>query len=324
MVLEAPKTIDSKRFKWCMTRSVAFFDPSPNTPTAAPSRRRLVLTAEKGTEMTQRSISARTVAAAGRLALLCVAIPLNAADLPPLFSQPLHLVRRISDPISASVVIVDEYCAGNLIVSVRGAQVVITDYGKQVITEIDRNAGTYSITSFEQLARSQSSKVSASSARREEWKTSSVVKRVASTGRTLDTVDASRRDVRLTVGTDPQLRLSRAAVEALIGASFPNRRAPEHDAILDAAAGGSRLRIAGSDDSYASSDYALPSEQTITWNVEGESVTMRSSVAAITADLPPADLMTIDPRWQRVESRRIRAAKELDELDRLPGREKQQ
>lgn len=264
------------------------------------------------------------VVAVGRLALLCAAGQMLAAEPPPLFSQPLHLVRRSSDPVSASVAVVDEYCAGNLIVSVRGAHVVITDYGRQTITGIDRNAGTYSITSFDQIARSQSLKGAVSATASGAWKTSSVEKRVASTGRILDTVDSSLQGIRLTVGTDPKVRLSRAAVEALIGASYPNRRAPEHAAILDAAAGGSRMRIAGSDDSSEVSDYALPSEQTITWEVEGELVTMQTIVVSITADLPPADLMTIDPRWQRVESRRIRAAKELDELDRLPGREKQQ
>lgn len=241
-------------------------------------------------------------------------------DDPPLFSQPLHLLRRVDDPISASSVIIDEYCAGNVVVSVRGALVVITDYGKQQITEIDRNAGTYSISSFDEIARAlprppEKSRTAAAP------KASLPQRRAGVSGRTLDVVEVTVDDASLTIGVDPQVRISRAAVEALIGAAYPNRRAAEHDVIIDAARGG-RTRIQATSDSSA--DYSLPAEQTTTYKLDGDEVVVRSIILRVTSELPPPELLTIDPRWTRVESRRIRTKRELEELDRLPVTGKRQ
>ncbi|HUP49909.1 MAG TPA: hypothetical protein VNA04_14070, partial [Thermoanaerobaculia bacterium] len=84
-------------------------------------------------------------------AFLVAAVALPAPAV--LFPEPLHLVREIEDPISGTTVRIHEYCAGDRIVTVNGSLVVIADYGRQELTEVDRNAGTFSITSFADLAR---------------------------------------------------------------------------------------------------------------------------------------------------------------------------
>jgi hypothetical protein len=104
----------------------------------------------------------------------------------------------------------------------------------------------------------------------------------------------------------------------LIGAAFPNPRSDAHDAILDAASrrvGGIRSNAA----SAGEERFALPREQSVTWEAAGEKVTVRSTVVDVTNDLPPADLLTIPPGAQRVESRTTRLLRELENLDRVPG-----
>lgn len=63
-----------------------------------------------------------------------------------LFPRPLHLVRRVDDPISKTTATIDEYCGGNRVVTVRGSKVAIADYDAQQLTEIDHAAQTWSVT----------------------------------------------------------------------------------------------------------------------------------------------------------------------------------
>src|SRR5579872_2758433 len=103
-----------------------------------------------------------------------------------LFPTPLHLVRCIDDPVANSSTTIDEYCYGDRIVTINGPRVAITDYAEQRLTEIDHQRGTYSVTSFAEIAKARP---------------------VA-----LD----SKTTVRVEV--DRGVALSREAVEALIGA----------------------------------------------------------------------------------------------------------
>jgi hypothetical protein len=64
-----------------------------------------------------------------------------------LFPRPLHLVRRVDDPISNTTATIDEYCAGNRVVTIRGSKVAIADYDVQQLTEIDHAALTWSVNS---------------------------------------------------------------------------------------------------------------------------------------------------------------------------------
>ena len=241
-----------------------------------------------------------------------------AADV--LFPQPLHLVRVIDDSLSGETVRIDEYCAGNRIVSVRGAKVVVTDFAKQEILEIDRNAGTFSTTTFDEVAKANPA-ISASISEKTSWSHQAGGRKASASGRSLELAFGAQKDRKVALGLDPSVRLSRSAIEAILGSSYPNRRAPEHDFILEGASGNSRNRIQGASESSAS--HSLPAEIEITYEVEGEVVTTRSRVTSVDGELPSPDLMRIDPRWQRIESSRIRAARELEELDHLPTAKRQ-
>ncbi|HEV7766227.1 MAG TPA: hypothetical protein VGQ76_14575 [Thermoanaerobaculia bacterium] len=211
------------------------------------------------------------------IVLLTVALSAPAAEL--LFPEPHHFVRRIDDPISGTVSTVHEYCAGNQVVTIHGDSVSIADYGKQEVIEIDRAAGTYSVTRFEEIARANPYR---------ERKTD---------------------DVKVDVKVDASVSLSRSAIEVLIGAAYPNRRSSEHDSILNA----SRKRGRGIE-SQASDLHALPVEQTI----EHEGLTLRSSIISMTSERVPQDALLIPPGAKLVESRIVRLARELRDLDRLP------
>ena len=202
-----------------------------------------------------------------------------------LFPKPIHFVRKVDDSISAKSVTFDEYCAGNRIVTVRGARVSIADYEKQELTEIDREAGTYSVTRFAEIAKAKPAA-------------------------------KSRDDEKVEINVNRNVALSRDAVEALIGASYPNTRTKAHDVALNAAAPqrpGARATVASVDDAYG-----LPSEQTVT--VEG--VTMHDAIIRVTYDSAPPQVIAIDPQARRIESKITRLSKELDALERLPATSK--
>ena len=86
-------------------------------------------------------------------ALLLAALSLPALAAGPLFPAPLHLTRQVQDPISERTTVFDEYASGNRLISVRGSRTSIADYEKGELIEIDRDAGTYSVTRFDAIAR---------------------------------------------------------------------------------------------------------------------------------------------------------------------------
>ncbi|HJT17161.1 MAG TPA: hypothetical protein VJ853_07230 [Thermoanaerobaculia bacterium] len=196
-----------------------------------------------------------------------------------MFPTPLHLVRRIDDPVARTSTTVDEYCYGDRIVSVNGSHVAITDYAEQRLTEIDHQRATYSITSFADIARARPA---------------------APEPKTTVKVEVNR-----------SIALSRDAVEALVGASYPNQHAAQHDQILSAAAPQGAGRIAA----QSQSAYGLPSDTAVTYE---NGLTVRNVIVHVDYDVPPAQLMLIDPGATRVESRLTRTARELQQLDVLP------
>lgn len=202
------------------------------------------------------------------------------SSLGALFPTPLHIVRRIEDPIAKTTTTVDEYCAGDRIVAVSGSRVTITDYAEQRLTEIEHVGGMYSITSFADIAKARPA--------------------------------APDAKVDVKVDVDRTIALSRDAVEALVGAAYPNRRAAQHDQILAAAAPPAASgRIAAQSTSDA---YGLPSQTSITF----DGLTFRNLVVRVDHDLPPQQLLLIDPGATRVESRLTRTSRELQQLDTRP------
>lgn len=226
--------------------------------------------------------------------LVPLALSASAADV--LFPKPLHLTRRIEDPFSTAPIVVDEYCAGNRVVTVRGDRVVIADYERQEITEIDRAAGTYSITRFDQIAgaapaAAKLQRLNAPAAR-------PIGTTRAESGRAVERFEAIADDLKLEFGVDRAIELNRPAIEVLLGASYPHQPAPQHDVILAAAGSG------------------LPLEQTITHTFEGREIIVRNVITRVAEEVVPAELATIPPGARRVESRFTATTRTAGELDR--------
>lgn len=245
-----------------------------------------------------------------------------------LFPKPLHLVRTIEDPLARGASTVHEYCAGNQVITVDGSRVAVADYDKQQLTEIDREAGTYSVTSFAEIARAHAKAPRAAKTNATAWNANQVgVRAAAAGGRSLESWRLVRDDAKekatIDVGIDRRVALSRDAVEVLVGASYPHTRREEHDAILKASAGPAEARRQPMTNSVVSSEpqYGLPIEQVFTFESKGEKagevVAIRNTVREVNDDLPPADLLIIPPGSKLVESRVARMARELREADQL-------
>jgi len=251
-----------------------------------------------------------------------------------LFPKPLHLVRRIEDPLArGAATTVHEYCAGNQVITVNGSRVAIADYDKQQLTEIDRGAGTYSVTRFDEIAKAQAdirrgAGAMKSAAKSDAWKATPLGIHASSAGRSLDSWEFVRggdnEHTKIEVGIDRRIALSRDAVEVLVGASYPNARRDEHDALLRAASGpreAMHQATSGTGPAAApgQADYGLPVEQVFTIEAEGASVTLRNSVIDVSDDAAPTELLIIPPGSKLVESHTARLARELREADELPG-----
>jgi hypothetical protein len=255
-----------------------------------------------------------------KTALLLLAVALPSSGATALFPKPLHLVKRIDDPFARSLKNVEQYCYGNRIVTVAGDKVTILDYDAQTLTEIDHAKGTYSITRFDEIANAQPKgaiqKASAPP------KVTAAGLKSSGGGRSVDSFDVELPRTKVTVGVDRSVSLTRAAVEALIGSSYPNAHRPEHEAIIGVTAPVDKSRqISAMSTGKTVGDsggYGLPSEQTITIDADGGAVTLRTSVLRFDADLPPQSAMLIDPGAKRVESPIVRFAREMKEADTIP------
>jgi hypothetical protein len=255
-----------------------------------------------------------------KIALLLLAVALPSSGATALFPKPLHLVKRIDDPFARSAKNVEQYCYGNRIVTVAGDRVTILDYDAQTLTEIDHAKGTYSITRFDEIANAQPKGATQKAASAPKV-TASGLKSSAG-GRSVDSFDVEMPRTKVTVGVDRSVSLSRAAVEALIGSSYPNAHRAEHDAIIGVTAPVAKNRQVSATSTSKTADesggYGLPSEQAITIEAEGGAVTLRTSVLRFDADLPPPNAMLIEPGAKRVESPIVRFARELKEADTIP------
>ena len=251
-----------------------------------------------------------------------------------LFPKPIHFVRKVEDSISGKSTTVDEYCAGNRIVTISGPKVTIADYDKQELTEINHAAGTYSITRFDEVAKARNASaaratsMAAPATDAAKWHSTPLGVKGAASGRSLETVEMTREannvKEKIELGVDRQIGLSRDAVEALIGASYPNTRTEVHDLLLGAAApqhgGSGRANVASVPSSSDATDvYGLPSEQTMTFEVDGNRVTSHTAILSVAYDNVPPEALNIDPGATRVESNLTRVNKELQALDQLPS-----
>jgi hypothetical protein len=261
--------------------------------------------------------------AGGRVVFaLLVAVPLLASDAP-LFPVPLHLVRRVEDPIASSTTEVDEYCTGNKIITIHGAKTAIVDYERQELLEIDRAASTYSVASFEEIAAARAiaepsiprpAKIE-STAARESWKTTPLGSKLTTAGRSADSFEITTSSVKVEVAVDRQVTLSRAALDAISGASYPNKATDQQEAIARACARTADPHA----ESAGGGSYGLPLDQSITVDADPKThLTIRNSIVRVTNDLPPPEMLAIPAGAALVESRPARMVKQLRQLEQAP------
>jgi hypothetical protein len=274
---------------------------------------------------------ARAVFIAAFLALVASALELHAAATKVLFPKNLHLTRQIDDPITGKAITIDEYCYGNRVVSISGDKTVVADYEKQEITEIDRQAGTYSVSRFDEVAsiaaiaapaddRAIGSESSGATPKRATWHATPRGLRSAA-GRSVEQFEFAEAGGRkVEVGIDRSVALSEEALEVLIGAAYPNPRREEHDPLLQAAGVDDAKRSAIAANAVAQEEtYGLPVTQAFTYSDSGTELTFRTTVTRIGAEAPPAELLIIPPAAKRVESRAAAVRRELYDLDQLPS-----
>lgn len=270
-----------------------------------------------------------------RVALLALSVSawcLYAAPARVLFPTNLHLTRQVHDPLSGAVVTIDEYCSGNRMVALSGDRTVIVDYEKQEITEINRRAGTYSVTRFAEVASAisetsglatlKTAKADGSPAP-DKWKVTPLGVRGSAGGKSLEQfefVDNGALRRKVDVGIDRSVKLSREAVEVLIGAAYPNAAREEHEPVMRAAAG-SRAEEKGIVANAVADDkpgYGLPVTQTFSYSESGTELTFRTEITRVGAETVPAEALIIPPAAKRVESPASAVRRQLRDLDH-PG-----
>ena len=209
-----------------------------------------------------------------------------------LFPAPLHITREITNPITGSRVVIDDYYHGNRVVSVNGRRTAIAEYDKNVLTTIDFETGTYSVAKFDDLAKA--------------WDNAPRQRRAATT-------EMARVENQITrVNADTQVRLSRAAAEVVLGIAYPNRPDPAADALL-VALRSKQPRVAAT--AEATADYHLPLEQVMRYDAGGETIEVRNVVIRVGNELPPAESLAVPAGAKLIESDAVAARRMLDELD---------
>ncbi|HEX2836342.1 MAG TPA: hypothetical protein VHW00_25280 [Thermoanaerobaculia bacterium] len=258
-------------------------------------------------------------------ALACaVAVFAGAAE--PLFPSPLHITRQVHDPLSNTTVVLDEYGYGNRLVSVRGAKTSIADYERGELTEIDRDTATYSITRFDAIAKAtqaigavanENAQATTALARPRALRSLGV--KATAHGRNADffesEVEAKELRQKVEVGVDRSATVSREALEVLLGAAYPGVRRAEHDLVLSAAAP-QRSSVATNANESRTSLYALPVEQSTTIELDGQSLSFRTSVVRVGSEAPPADAVAIPAGARLVTSRLVAVQNELELFNR--------
>lgn len=241
-------------------------------------------------------------------ALVCIAV-VSSLFAAPLFPTPLHLTRQVHDPISGKTTVLNEYGYGNRLISVRGGLTSIADYEKGELLEIDRDAGTYSITRFDAIAKAtQAAGPQAAAAVAETKKPllRAVASKATKSGRSAEffesSIDTKPLKQKIEVGVDRSVTLSKDALEVLLGSAYPGVRRSEHDVVLSAA-------------SQAQASYSLPIEQVISFDLEGQQLEFRTSVVRVGDETPPADLVSIPAGARLVVSRIVAVSQEIDQIN---------
>ena len=243
-----------------------------------------------------------------------------------LFPEPLHLTRTVENPFTQKTVVIDEYCIGNRVISITEDRTVIADYEKGELTEIDRAASTYSVTKFEDLARTMTN---APAPRRaaSDSKPAFTVKPAPSRRANTDFVEAQANDERelqkMEVGVDRSVRLSRDAAQVLTGGAYPNPAREETNVVLDAAAPLARSMRAQANGTRAttvsaSDSYGLPVEQVTTYRIGTKQYVSRMRITRVEHDMPPDTALVIPNGAKQVTAPAVERKQLLEEIETLP------
>lgn len=259
------------------------------------------------------------IAAGALLLMVGTGAPYAAQDRA-LFSEPLHVTREIVDPISKATHAVDEYYAGDRVVTVAGDRIVVADYAAGTLTEIDRGAGTWSVASFEEIAAARRELVGSrgSSASETRIEPRQVAPRtVAGTMAETLVAEFSEGELRrVEVSLSPVVSLSAEALEVVSGAAYPNEPGR---ASLATVALAKRPDKGVRSASPAGARYGLPVRQVLEFEVDGERLVMENRVVRVGNETAPAEMLTIPTDARRVEPHLIEMRRLAEELDRLPG-----
>lgn len=236
-----------------------------------------------------------------------------------LFPKPLHLTREIVDPVSGRTSHFEQYCLANRVVAIAGPRTVIADYDRSELTEIDREHGTYSVTSFSTVAGARPRRKAPTRVNANAVVTPAAGPVVANrgtdhrAGRNVDLVaaDDAAHAIHAELALDQSATLSRDAFDVLAGAAYPN----EGDASTDLLRSAAR-RATGA----ATETYGLPIEQLLRWDMNGKTLTSTNRVTRLADDVAPPDLLAIPPGARRVDSHIVVTARESEQIDALPGK----
>lgn len=228
----------------------------------------------------------------------------------------LHLKRRVSDPLSDTSTLVDEFLEGSRLVSIAGPKTVIVDYSAATITIIDRERGTVATGTFEEFAAGHPAPRAAAKNREDEWRRGAS-NAVTHAGRSAERVELVPQDrsgdiTKVTLTFDSNIVLGADALGALTGSRYPGTPDPSARAI---AAGARRNRAT----EKAAESFALPLKIEITYDVMGEQFTVTNEVLAVDNDVPSPRLLEIPTGAQRVEPPFVVLKRELDAADQAKG-----
>src|ERR1051326_2394914 len=257
------------------------------------------------------------------LALLCVLCALSALAAQPLFPAPLHITRQIHDPISDKTSVLDEYGVGNRLISIAGTRTSIADYEKGELIEIDRDSATYSVTRFDAVAKAAA--MGGGEEAHGESKTTSTAPSLRSAGMKATRfgghaeffeadVDSDAVKERVEIAVDRATLVSKEALEVLLGSAYPGVRRAEHEAVFSAARSPRARGLITQSSDGSDAAFALPVEQVIHYEVDGQKLEFRNSVVRIGSETPPAEMVSIPAGARLVDSRYTAITKELELL----------
>lgn len=229
-----------------------------------------------------------------------------------LFPQPLHFVREVTG-IDGDSSVFHEYCAGNQVVTVTDGRVAVADYAKGELLEIDHVVGTYSITSFADLATA----ARATPVRASTWKTAVDAKAVTRT--TNDAIVLENGAMTVELRAHESISVPRRTLDVLLGAAWPNPSTAEHELAAEALrAEPERRRLEPVADGEAAERFAIPASRIVTMRVGPDIVRWQNAIVAVdNARVPPSALI-VPAGFRLVESVKVQVQRELQALEENP------